>query len=58
MVDFLLPATDGGVIAQLLAVFVVWLGALWSLRNRPDARLVVFGAGLLVLALIGVRALH
>lgn len=58
MLDLLLPETDAGVIAQLLLVLVMWLGGLWSLRNRPDARLVVAGAGLLMLGLIGLRALH
>jgi hypothetical protein len=58
MIDVLLPATDAGVIAQVVVVIVVWAGALWTLRNRPDSRLLTFGAGLLVLAFIGVRALH
>ena len=58
MLDVLLPATDAGVIAQAAAVVVVWAGAQWALRNRPDSRLLTFGAGLVVLAFIGVRALH
>ena len=58
MLDVLLPATDAGAIAQAVAVVVVWAGALWALRNRPDSRLLTFGAGLVVLAFMGVRALH
>ena len=58
MRDLLLPATDAGVIGQLAAVVAVWVIALWALRNRPDARLFAVGAGLVLLALIGVRALH
>lgn len=58
MRDFLLPATDGGVIAQLAAVVALWAIALWALRNRPDARLLAAGAGLVVVALIGLRTLH
>lgn len=58
MLDLLLPSTDGGVIAQLVVVVALWLGGLWALRNRPDARLLLAGGGLVVLALIGVRALH
>ena len=58
MLDVLLPATDGGVIAQLVFVLVVWAIALWLLRNRPDSRLLATGVGLVLVALIGVRALH
>lgn len=58
MTDVLLPATDGGVIAQLVFVLVTWAIALWLLRNRPDSRLVVVGVGLVLVALIGVRTLH
>jgi hypothetical protein len=58
MRDFLLPATDGGVVAQLVSVVVLWVITLWALRNRPDHRLLAAGAGLVLLALIGVRALH
>jgi hypothetical protein len=58
MFDVLLPATDAGVVIQLVVVIVTWLGALWALRNRPDARLLTIGAGLVLLASIGVRALH
>lgn len=58
MLDVLLPTTDGGVIAQLVFVLVVWAIALWLLRNRPDSRLLAAGVGLVLVALIGVRALH
>jgi hypothetical protein len=58
MRDLLLPATDGGVIAQLLAVVALWAISLWALRNRPDHRLLAIGVGLVLLALVGVRALH
>ncbi len=58
MRDLLLPATDAGVVTQLFLVLALWLIALWSLRNRPDSRLLVTGAGLVILGLIGLRALH
>ena len=58
MRDLLPPATDEGVIAQLVAVVALWVISLWALKNRRDARLFAAGAGLLLVALIGVRALH
>ena len=58
MRDLLLPATDAGVMAQLAAVAALWAISLWALRNRPDDRLLAIGVGLVLLALIGVRALH
>ena len=58
MRDLLLPATDAGVVAQLVGVVILWLAAVIALRNQAEWRLVVIGAGPIALALIGVRALH
>ena len=58
MRDLLLPATDAGVVAQLVGVVILWLAAVIALRNQAEWRLVAIGAGLIALALIGVRALH
>lgn len=58
MRDLLLPATDAGVIAQLVIVVVLWVAAVSALRNQAEWRLVAIGAGLITLALIGIRALH
>lgn len=58
MRDFLLPATDGGVIAQLVMVLLLWAVAVITLRHQAEWRLVAIGFGLVVVALIGLRALH
>ncbi len=56
--NILLPGTDAGVVMQLGTVAVVWIGILWLTRDRREVRLVVVGAGLVLIGLIGVRALH
>lgn len=56
--ELLLPATDAGVLAQLIVVVVAWFAGLWIVRKRPDIRLFVLGLGLVTLAAIGVRTLH
>lgn len=56
--EILRPRTDAGAFGQLAVVVFVWLGVLWGVRRRPDARLVTFGAGLLLVGLMGLRAAH
>ena len=56
--DLLLPRTDAGVVVQLAALAAVTGIAVWSLRAKPEARLVAIGIAVVVLSLIGVRALH
>ena len=56
--DILLPATDTGVLVQV----VVWtallvLGIIVTRRNR-DVRLLVVGIGILGYGLMAVRAIH
>ncbi len=58
MSGWLLPRTDAGVLAQLVVLLLTVGAGLWWTRQRPDARLVVIGAGLLLIALMGVRAAH
>jgi hypothetical protein len=58
VLNLLLPETDGGVVAQLVLLLVIWSIALWRLWRRPDSRLVVLGAGVVALGLMGLRALH
>lgn len=57
-VDLLLPRTDAGVLAQLSIVLVASGIAIWALRKRPDAALVVIGVTVVTLSLMGLRALH
>jgi len=58
LIDFLLPATDGGVYAQAIGALVLHGIALWFVRRNRD--LVVFVAGLATLTagLMGLRTLH
>ncbi len=58
IVDLLLPATDAGVAAQLVVVFVVVAIALWRFWSNSEIRLLVIGSGIVVLGLMGLRALH
>ena len=56
--QFLLPRTDLAVLLQFSALIVLLAMGLWWTRHRPDGRLVVSGAGLLLLALLLLRAAH
>ncbi len=56
--DLLLPATDAGVVAQFVIVVIILAIALWRFWASLDLRLVVIGTGLVVLGLMGFRALH
>jgi uncharacterized membrane-anchored protein len=58
ILDLLLPATDAGVAAQLVAVFVVVAIALWRFWSNLEIRLLVVGSGIVVLGLMGLRALQ
>lgn len=58
LLDLLLPATDAGVAAQFVIVVIILAVALWRFWANPDLRLVVIGTGLVVLGLMGFRALH
>ncbi|MEA1904019.1 MAG: hypothetical protein U9N56_10880 [Actinomycetota bacterium] len=56
--DLILPTTDGGVFAQLAAAVVLFVAALWFFRSNREARFLTVGVGLVVLGLMGLRALH
>lgn len=58
MRDLLFPTTDAGVFVQVAVLVVAVSIGLWGTRRRPDARLLVVGAGLLLFALVGLRAAH
>jgi hypothetical protein len=52
------PATDTGVLVQLVVALGAFLVLLHLVRARPEWRLVVIGLGLLLLGLFGLRAAH
>jgi len=58
MLDLLLPATDGGVLAQVIIVAVVAAGLLVIVRRNRDLRLLVVGITVLTFGLMAVRAVH
>lgn len=58
MDELLHPRTDAGVLAQVGVVVAVWALALWRTRSARDLRLLVVGLGVLVLALMALRAAH
>jgi hypothetical protein len=58
MLDFLLPATDEGVAAQLLVWAVISVGALLITRRNKDLRLLAIGLSVLILGLMGLRMVH
>ena len=58
MTQFLLPRTDGAVLVQVIVVGVVVAIACASVRRNRDWRTLVGGSGLLLLGLLGLRALH
>ena len=56
--ELLLPHTDGGVAVQFVIATTVLAVAMWLVRRKPDARLLVIGLWLTAYGLMGVRALH
>ncbi len=58
VIELLLPRTDLAVLLQLVSLLAVISAGLWWTRRSPDLRLVVIGSGLLLLALLGLRAAH
>ncbi len=58
MLDFLLPRTDAGVVAQAIGALVVFVGALALAWRQPEFRVLVMGLGLTFFGFVGVRALH
>lgn len=56
--ELIFPTTDAGVAIQLALVVVAGTLAWVLLRRQRDARLLVVGATLFGLGLIGLRALH
>ncbi|MEX0699456.1 MAG: hypothetical protein WD354_06945 [Acidimicrobiia bacterium] len=58
MIDLLLPSTDGGVLAQVVAVLIVGTTGAVASRRKKELRLIIIGSTAFALALMGFRALH
>lgn len=57
-VELLLPRTDGAVLVEFLVVLVALAITLALVWRHPDWRFLVASSGLLVIGLMGLRALH
>ena len=58
ILDILIPSTDMGVGIQFVVVSGFIGLALWRFWRMPEIRLLTIGSGLVVLGLMGFRALH
>ncbi|MDZ7679635.1 MAG: hypothetical protein U5K29_13925 [Acidimicrobiales bacterium] len=56
--EILLPRTDAGVLAQLVALAAVVLAVSVLLRHQRELLLLTWGIGLMVLGGMGLRAIH
>jgi 4-amino-4-deoxy-L-arabinose transferase-like glycosyltransferase len=56
--SLLLPRTDLGVLAQAVVLGVVLALSVWATRRRSEFRLLALGTGLMLFALMGLRAAH
>jgi hypothetical protein len=56
--DLLYPATDAGVVAQVVGVVVVTAIVATLVRRERSLVMFTFGASMVVLGFFGVRALH
>ena len=58
MIDWLLPTSDRVAITQAVVGLVVGTAAILALRRHREARIFAVGVTILVLAAMGLRALH
>jgi hypothetical protein len=58
ILDILIPSTDKGVGIQFVVVSGFIGLALWRFWRKPEIRLLTIGSGLVLLGLMGFRALH
>ena len=58
MIDLLLPSSDQAALVQAIVVLLLGGLAVFVLRRRSEARIFAIGATLLLLAIMGVRAIH
>jgi len=58
MIDLLLPASDQAAIVQVVVVLALGGVAIVVLRRQREARIFAIGFTLLLLAAMGLRAIH
>ncbi len=58
ILDILIPSTDMGVAIQFVVVSGFIGLTLWKFWRKPEIRLITIGSGLVLLGLMGFRALH
>lgn len=56
--DVLMPRTDAGVLMQVVLLGVLVLAGLYATWRSRELRLLVAGAGMFVLGLMALRAVH
>jgi hypothetical protein len=57
-VNWLLPTSDQAAITQAVVVLVLGAAAIIALRRHHEARIFAIGVTILLLAAMGLRALH
>ena len=58
LLDWALPCTDAGALAQAVFAIVVYAAVLWRVRRSPEVRTFVAGCASLTFAWFAVRTLH
>lgn len=58
MIDWLLPSSDAVAVTQAAVVLVVGIAAIIALRRHREARIFAIGITMLLLAAMGLRAIH
>jgi len=56
--EVLFPATDAGVVGQVLGVLAVTVAVVWFVRRERALVTLVIGVSLVLLGFFGIRGLH
>jgi len=56
--DVVFPATDAGVVGQVLGVLAVTIALVWLVRRERALVTLVVGVSLVLLGFFGLRGLH
>jgi len=56
--DVVFPATDAGVVGQVLGVLAVTIALVWLVRRERALVTLVIGVSLVLLGFFGLRGLH